>query len=59
MIEDVSFGPLNLGRSQAEALKDAEETLETLGALRFRAPVKRPAFRRRKEARLDRDRARD
>lgn len=32
VIEDVSFGPLNLGRSQAEALKDAEETLETLGS---------------------------
>ena len=35
VIEDVSFGPLNLGRSQAEALKDAEETLETLGLSAF------------------------
>jgi len=31
VLEDVAFGPLNLGRSPAEARADAERTLEVLG----------------------------
>jgi len=31
VLEDVAFGPLNLGLSEPEALKRAEETLKTLG----------------------------
>jgi cobalt/nickel transport system ATP-binding protein len=31
VIEDVAFGPLNLGLSQKEAVRRAEETLENLG----------------------------
>lgn len=35
VLEDVAFGPLNLGKSRTEALKIAEETLASLGMAGF------------------------
>ena len=35
VIEDVAFGPLNLGRSSAQARADAEQTLDLLGLAGF------------------------
>jgi cobalt/nickel transport system ATP-binding protein len=39
VLEDVAFGPLNLGRSPAEARADAEQTLDVLGLHSFAGRV--------------------
>ncbi|NOQ46938.1 MAG: ATP-binding cassette domain-containing protein [Desulfobulbaceae bacterium] len=39
VMEDVAFGPLNMGMSHHEATERAEQTLEELGILRFRNRV--------------------
>ena len=39
VLEDVAFGPLNLGRSPAEARADAEQTLDVLGLSGFAGRV--------------------
>ncbi len=39
VLEDVAFGPLNMGMNHHEATERAEQTLEELGILRFRDRV--------------------
>lgn len=39
VLEDVAFGPLNMGMNQHEATERAEQTLEELGISRFRNRV--------------------